>query len=124
MKFIHALLALCLVTTAYARPAIIVKEPARITLSTTTVDGYQINGPIAVDGDDAIVIGAREETADDYYTITYNAAPTGARLRQWQIVDRSPRAPAARGQWRPGHVQGRCRLRRFQGNTAVVGACR
>ena len=74
MKFIHALLALCLVTTAYARPAIIVKESARITLSTTTVDGYQINGPIAVDGDDAIVIGAREETADDYYTITYNAA--------------------------------------------------
>lgn len=73
MKSICALAALCFASLVFSRPAVIVKESARITLNTYEVDGYEIAGPIAVEGDDAIIVGSRSAIEDEY-VVSYNAA--------------------------------------------------
>jgi len=73
MKILGALAALCIASVAYARPAIIVKETGRIQINATVIGGYAVDGPIAVEGDDAIIMGGRSEIVDDY-VVTYDAA--------------------------------------------------
>jgi len=71
MKILTALVALCVVGTAYARPAI-VKESGRINAS--VIDGFDVNGPIAMEGDDAIIMGHRSEIGEGGYLYTYHAS--------------------------------------------------
>ena len=58
MRTVLALVALCVAGVVHARPQI-VTETARIQLP--VIPGYVLRGPTAVDGDDAIIIGYREE---------------------------------------------------------------
>jgi hypothetical protein len=73
MKLLITLVASCIAGTAYARPAVVIKETSRIVLNASVIDGYPINGPIAAEGDDAIIVGARSAVEDDY-VVTYTAA--------------------------------------------------
>jgi len=64
MKIIAALVALCVVGVVCARPAVI-KETGRINYSPTVIDGYDVTGPLATEGDDALIMGYHSEI-DEY----------------------------------------------------------
>jgi hypothetical protein len=71
MKILAALVALCVVGVACARP-VFVKESSRIPFS--TIAGFGLQGPVAIDGDDAIVIGSRGEIDESGYSNVFYAA--------------------------------------------------
>jgi hypothetical protein len=73
MKIIAALVVLCVASAAYARPAIF-KETGRITINVSSVDGFEIRGPLATEGDDAIIIASRSEIDEAEYTVTHFGA--------------------------------------------------
>lgn len=69
MKTLVAIAALCVAGAACARPEFL-KESSRINF--TTIGEFALHGPVAIDGDDAILIGTHEEI-DDYVNVRYAA---------------------------------------------------
>jgi hypothetical protein len=72
MKILVVIAALCVAGTAYSRP-IFVKESSRINF--TTIGGFALHGPVAIDGDDAIVLGSYGvlDEGSGYYDVVYGA---------------------------------------------------
>jgi hypothetical protein len=83
MKLLVALAALCVAGAACARP-VIVKESSFINF--TTIGGYTLHGPAAIDGDDAIVVGSRSEPVDEYFDTYYAAFLFHRSGNTWTLV--------------------------------------
>ena len=102
MKFLVALAALCVAGVACARP-VPVKESSRIYFS--TIGGFALQGPVAIDGDDAIVVGSRGELDDDGdINVLYGAFLFHRNGASWTFVRKLAEGVDSGGDDLYGHI--------------------